>query len=159
MKSGEDQTEELKNFEQSVFKSDFCIEKLKRELGVLIDAIHVALPHVKKVTSIRTISEAMCTYANNQMLTEVHKHLRLYFTIPITSSTSESSFSALKRLLTYLRSTMTEKRLNNCFLLHVHNNITDAIDLVRLQRISSRATMNAEHILECCSVSRVVLVS
>ena len=24
--------EELKNFEQSVFKSDFCIEKLKREL-------------------------------------------------------------------------------------------------------------------------------
>ena len=45
--NGEGQTEELKNFEQSVFKSDFCIEKLKRELGFLIDAIHVALPHVK----------------------------------------------------------------------------------------------------------------
>ena len=82
-----------------MFKSDFCIEKLKRELGV--DAIHDALPHVKKVTSIQTISEAMCTYTNRQMLTEVHKLLRLYFTIPITSSTSERSFSALKRLLTY----------------------------------------------------------
>ena len=117
-----------------MFKSGFCIEKLKRELGVLIDAIHVALPNVKKVTSTRTISEAMCTYANRQMLTEVHKLLRLYFTIPITSSTSEQSFSALKQLLTYLRSTMTEKRLNNCFLLHVHKDITDAIDLVEVAK-------------------------
>ena len=132
--NGEDQTEELKNFELSVFKSNFCIEKLKRELGVLIDAIHVALPHVKKVTSIRTISEAMCTYANRQMLTEVHKLLRLYFTIPITSPTSERSLSALKRLLTYLRSTTTEKRLNNCFLLHVHKDTTDAIDLVEVAK-------------------------
>ena len=52
-------TEELKNFEQSVFKSDFCVEKLKRELGV--DAIDDALPHVTKVTSIRTISVKPCT--------------------------------------------------------------------------------------------------
>ena len=43
-----------RSLSRSVFKS---IEKLKRELGVLIDAIHVARPHVKKVTSIRTISE------------------------------------------------------------------------------------------------------
>ena len=57
--NGEDQTDELKNFEQSVFKSDFCIEKLKREHCILVDAIHVVLPHVKKGTSIRTISDAV----------------------------------------------------------------------------------------------------
>ena len=66
---------------------------------------------------------------NRQMFLEVHKHLRLYLTIPITSSTSERSFSALRRLYTYLRSTMTEKRLNNCFLLHVHKDLTDNIKL------------------------------
>jgi hypothetical protein len=50
-------------------------------------------------------------------------------TIPITSATSERTFSALRHLLTYLRSTMTEKRLNNCLLLHVHKSYTDAVDL------------------------------
>ena len=91
--------------------------------------LFMMLPHVKKVTSIRTISEAMCTYTNRQMLTEVHKLLRLYFTIPITSSTSEQSFSALKRL-TY---TMTEKRWNSCFLYYTFTKI-DAIDLVEVAK-------------------------
>ena len=39
------------------------------------------------------------------------------------------TFSALKRLLTYLRSTMTEKRLNNCLLLHVHKELTDQLNI------------------------------
>ena len=50
-------------------------------------------------------------------------------TVPITSATSEKSFSALQRLLTYLRSSMSEKRLNNCLLLHVHKEMTDCIRL------------------------------
>ena len=61
------------------------------------------------------------------MLSEVHKSLRL--TIPITSATSERSFSALRRVLTYLRSTMTEQRLNHCLLLHMHKHITDSLDI------------------------------
>ena len=89
---------------------------------------------MKKVTSIQMISEAMCTYANRQMFTEVHNLLRLSFTIPVTSSMSEKSFSALKRLLIYLRLTMTEKRLNNCFLLHVPKDTTEAIDLVEVAK-------------------------
>ena len=89
---------------------------------------------MKKVTSIQPISEAMYTYANRQMLTEVHNLLRLSFTIPVTSSMSERSFSALKRLLTYLRLTITEKRLNNCFLLHVPKDTTEAIDLVEVAK-------------------------
>ena len=30
---------------------------------------------------------------------------------------------------TYLRSTMTEKRLNNCLLLHVHKDLTDSLNM------------------------------
>ena len=30
---------------------------------------------------------------------------------------------------------MTEKRLNDCFLLHVHKDITDAIDFVEVQSV------------------------
>ena len=61
------------------------------------------------------------------MLSEVHKLLLLYliFTVPITPSTSERAFSSLWRLLTYLRATMTEQRLNNCMLVHIHKDLTD----------------------------------
>ena len=68
------------------------------------------------------------------MLSEVHKLLRLYLTVPITSSTSERAFSTLRRLLTYLRAIMTEQRHNNCMLLHVHKDLTDDLDLFEIAK-------------------------
>ncbi len=61
------------------------------------------------------------------MLPSVHKLLRLMCTIPITSATSERTFLAMKRINTYLHSSMTEKRLNNCLLLNAH---TENLDLI-----------------------------
>ena len=88
-------------------------------------------PSVKKVTSIDTICEAMNSNSiYKEMLPTVHQIIRLYLTVPITSATSERTFSALRRLLTYLRSSMTEKRLNHCLLLHIHKELTDSMDLV-----------------------------
>lgn len=63
------------------------------------------------------------------LLPTVHQLLRLYLTIPVTSATAERAFSALKRVLTYVRSSMTDLRLNNCLLLHVHKDLTDCLDL------------------------------
>lgn len=39
------------------------------------------------------------------MLSEVDKLLNIYFTFPVTSATAERSFSSLRRIKTYLRST------------------------------------------------------
>ena len=69
------------------------------------------------------------TPSYKKILSEIHKLLRLYLVVPVTSATSERTFSVLKRLLVYLRSTMTEMLLNNCLLLHVHKDVTDAINL------------------------------
>ena len=63
------------------------------------------------------------------MLSEVDALLRLYFTIPITTATAERSFSVLRRIKTYLRSSMSECRLNNAMLLHCHKDIADGIDV------------------------------
>ena len=63
------------------------------------------------------------------MLSEVHNVMRLYLTVPMTSATSERTFSALKRVFMYLRSSMTEKRLNNCLLLQVHKDLLDTCDV------------------------------
>ena len=61
------------------------------------------------------------------MLCEVtYNLLRLYLTIT-TSTTAERSFSALQNVLTYIHSSTTKQRLNNCMLLHIHKQLTDFI--------------------------------
>ena len=49
--------------------------------------------------------------------------LRLICTIPITSCEAERTFSALRRMKTFLRTTMKEDRLNGLALMHVHRQI------------------------------------
>ena len=46
-------------------------------------------------------------------LPELTKLLELILTIPVTTASSERSMSTLKRIKTYLRSTMTNARLSN----------------------------------------------
>ena len=52
----------------------------------------------------------------------------------VTTSTAEHSFSSLRRVKTYLRSTMTQSRLNNLLLLYVHSSDTDSLDLKDIAR-------------------------
>ena len=49
--------------------------------------------------------------------------------MPASNTTSERSFSALRCIKTYLRSTMGQERLNNLMSLHIHKEITDDLDL------------------------------
>ncbi len=70
---------------------------------MLHEIIKQGLPQVRVITSVNTICSAMST--NNgvlkDMLPSLHKLLRLMNTIPITSATSERTFSAMKRINTY----------------------------------------------------------
>ena len=49
--------------------------------------------------------------------------------MPATNAISERSFSALKRVKTYLHSTTGDSTLNHLMMLHVHNDRTDALTL------------------------------
>lgn len=76
---------------------------------------------IHHVTSVSTV----CQVFNvgkfpKSMLKEVDTLLHLYLTIPLTTASAERSFSTLRRLKNYLRSTMTQKRLNHLILLHTH---------------------------------------
>ena len=56
---------------------------------------------------------------------------KLLLVMPATNAVSElGSFSALKRVKTYLRSTTGDSRLNHLMMLHVHKDKTDALTLV-----------------------------
>ena len=52
----------------------------------------------------------------------------------MTTVTAEKTFSTLRRLKNYLRTTMTQKRLNHVVLLHIHKQHTDVIDLDDVMR-------------------------
>ena len=66
--------------------------------------------------------------AQSQLIHQVLRLFQLVLVMPSTNATSERSFSALRRVKTYLTSTMSQVWLNNLLLLHVHKNATDSLD-------------------------------
>ena len=60
---------------------------------------------------------------------ELLKMLQLTLTIPVTSASCERSFSALKRIKTYLHSRMGNERLSNLAVLAIEREATNVINL------------------------------
>ena len=52
-------------------------------------------------------------------------------TVPVTTATAERTFSAMRRIKMYLRSTMTQERLNHSFMLNAHKSRVDNLDLIQ----------------------------
>ena len=121
----------------NAYSRDIDIAKLKRQLLMLPDLIksYQSSQSLAKlhVTSIRTLANILLAVPwQKKMFSELDKLLKIYFTIPITTATSERSFSVLRRVKTYLCSTMSEARLNNVMLLHTHKDLTDSIDINKI---------------------------
>ena len=91
-------------------ENDIDLERLKTHLSLVKDMVqNVGDNEITRVTSVRTISDAMNTSTiYKSMLSEVDKLLKLYYTFPVTTASSERSFSSLRRIKTFLRTTMTE---------------------------------------------------
>ena len=49
-----------------------------------------------------------------------------------TNAVSDHSFSPLRRMKSYLWSTMTQQRLNHLMVLHIHTDLTEIFDIVTL---------------------------
>ena len=56
-------------------------------------------------------------------LPEIHKLMNLVMTIPIATASVERSFSGLKRIKSYLRSSQSEERLSNLSLISIERHI------------------------------------
>ncbi|XP_071689314.1 uncharacterized protein [Rutidosis leptorrhynchoides] len=57
---------------------------------------------------------------------------RVLLTIPVTVASTERSFSKLKLLKNYLRSTMTQERLNGLALISIENDLLESVDYEKL---------------------------
>lgn len=66
------------------------------------------------------------------MFPHVEGLVRLLLVNPASSATSERSFSSLRRLKTYMRSTCSQQRLNHLAICHTHKERMDELDVNRL---------------------------
>ena len=59
------------------------------------------------------------------LLGEIVKLMKLVLVMPATNASSERTFSAMHRVKSYLRATMSQERLNHLMILHAHKDLTD----------------------------------
>lgn len=69
--------------------------------------------------------------------------LQILATLSVSIASAERSFSTLRRLKTWLRSTMTEDRLVGLALLNIHRDIN-----VDVQKVITRYSKGSKHRLE-----------
>ena len=124
---------------RDLYKEDINMKRLAAQLGMLPDLLVTYnadrdLP-VKTVTTLSTVCEILSSNSSTKHLfSQVHKLLRIYLTIPMSNATAERSFSALRRLKTYLRATMKQTRLNHLMFLHIHKELTDNTDIENVMK-------------------------
>ena len=112
---------------KEVYARDIDFEKLCRQLTSLQDVCEDESKPIKYIKTICEIFNNSPVYKRS--FSEVHILLLIYLTIPVTTATAERTFSVLKRIKTYLRSTMTQRKLNQSLILHIYKSRTDELDL------------------------------
>lgn len=84
------------------------------------------------------------------MLPEMTKLVKLALTVPVTSCSSERSFSGLRRLKTYLRSTMGQARLTHVAVLNTHKDVSRNwnLDVITDEFIKCTAAKSATFLIK-----------
>ena len=88
-------------------------------------------------TKCKSLKEARQAYqkmpdAVRGLFSQVYILMKMLIVCPVSSCECERSFSALRRLKTWLRNTMTQQRLNYSAVCHVHKSVLDEVDTVLL---------------------------
>lgn len=87
----------------------------------------IGLQYITDSPSIETVKSALLSLSLvlRSLVSEVCKLLQLLLIMLATNSSSERSFSALRRVKTYHRNTTGQARLNHLLILHYHIEKTD----------------------------------
>ena len=125
--------------ELELYKKDVNFVNLKAQLQMLPNLLKTYNENtgqkIVKVTTLRTKCDIFNAVPSSKSLfQDIFILLRILLTIPVTTDTAERTFSALWRLKTYLRSTMTQPRLNHVMLLHIHKERTDELDILQVAK-------------------------
>ncbi len=114
------------------YGEDLSSSDLQSQLKILrtlyIEKIEKKKDEKSSISGLKYVLQSL-SRAQRELLDMVCRTFQLLIVMPATNCTSERSFSALRRIKSYLRSTMSQARLNHPMVLHYHQDITDNLDL------------------------------
>lgn len=87
----------------------------------------VARNFINKINNDLTIDD-LKTSIKKDIFPNVYKMLQVALTLPISSSTCERSFSAMRRIKTWVRTSMYQERFTNLSILHIEKDVTKNMD-------------------------------
>ena len=113
----------------SFFKDDIDSDRLTLHRNMMVDILNSKV-NTNSLDNFSSVVQFLkCDNCASGMLPELTKLLRLVLTVPVSICTAERSFWSLRRLKSYLRSSMGQSRLNSIAILNCHRNITSTLDL------------------------------
>lgn len=136
------------SFITKFYKDDFDNDRLINDRDMFLQLLNRQNEHA---TSLREVVTFLQKYDwARGLIPEFVRFVRMITTIPGSSCSNERSFSVLRRLKTYLRSTISQDRLNSIAILHVYSDLTDKLDIDNLLNKfiivnSKRSTVFAVH--------------
>ena len=128
--------------ELQLYKSDINLETMKTQLLMLLHLIRTRNMKLDNTVPIKKVTNIV-TLCDKDMLSEVFRLLKIFLTVPVTTSTAERTFS-------YLRSTMAQARLNHVMLLYIHKDRTDQIDIERIAKDFILKNEQRRHYFDIC---------
>ena len=114
----------------SFFGSDLDKFKLETQLKTLTHIVNEKQVGIKDAINIITSSNA----PQKLFVSVVLKLVKLITTVPTTNAVSERSCSTLRRIQTYLRSSMTQGRLSPCLILATYKEKVDKLKFVEVAK-------------------------
>ena len=111
-----------------MYQDEFDVTALPAELCVLR-----IMCGVEKISHFQDVKNAIITRnppTERSLIANIIKLMKLALVAGATSATPERTFSLARRLKTWLRSTMTQKRFNSLSILSFHKDLTDKLSLV-----------------------------
>ncbi|KAF0740989.1 zinc finger MYM-type protein 1-like [Aphis craccivora] len=107
--------------------------------------------HIKSATVIELL-QLIQDYNLRESYPNIEIVFRIFLTMPVTAATCERSFSKLKLIKNYLRSTMGQERLSNLSILSIENEVAGEIDFEDvIDEFAAIKSRKGAHILKLAS--------
>ena len=126
----------------SFYKDDINLYDLQGQLQIFATSINAQSDNKPftlqdTLTYLRSLSSVQRDFFSQVLLLA-----RLILLIPATNAVSERSFSTMRRIKSYLRSTMLQPRLNYLMILNIYKEQLDDVDL---SSIANEFVCGSEH--------------
>lgn len=94
----------------------------------------------------------LCKVLKDDNLQDIYPYvniaLRMFLCVPTSNTSAERSFSTLKRVKTYLRSSMSDNRLNSLAILNIESQLTNSLNYDKIIEDFARSNARRKKLIE-----------